>query len=148
MKVHKDSGSKGYDAMHNKGYHNPNARPGPSQMELHGHSRGGASTPHLTRDRLNAAQPPPPSPAKATDKRRQNVPGATAAQRSSAVGGLRDMATPTGSTQAQFQNSTQNLPQRPMHQQHNMSQAPPQNGRPAEPQPSGFQKFLKVLCCG
>ena len=148
MKVHKDSGSKGYDAMHNKGYHNPNARPGPSQMELHGHSRGGASTPHLTRDRLNAAQPPPPSPAKATDKRRPNGPGAIAVQRSSA-GGLRgDMATPTGSTQAQFQNSNQNLTPR-MAQQANVGAQPTPNvGRQAEPEPTGFQKFMKVLCCG
>ncbi|EMR66753.1 putative casein kinase i protein [Eutypa lata UCREL1] len=121
---------------------------GPSQMELHGHSRAGASTPHLTRDRLNAAQPPPPSPAKATDKRRQNGPGAIAAQRTSAVGGLRDMATPTGSTQAQFQNSSQNLPPRMAPQSNAGPQASPNAGRPSEPEPTGFQKFMKVLCCG
>ncbi|KAI1499851.1 casein kinase I [Biscogniauxia marginata] len=148
MKISKES-SKGWDAMHKHGaYHNPNSRPGPSAMELHGQSRTGASTPHLTRDRLNAAQPPPPSPAKATDKRRQNAPGALTAQRGSGVGGLRDMATPTGSTQAQFQNSSQNLPPR-MTAQNSMSPQPAiANGRPAEAQPTGFQKFMKVLCCG
>ncbi|KAK8073616.1 casein kinase i [Apiospora phragmitis] len=59
------------------------------------------------------------------------------------------MATPTGSTQAQFQNSSQNLPPR-MAPQTNISggaQAMPSNGQPAQPQPTGFQKFMKVLCC-
>jgi casein kinase 1 len=149
MKISKDS-SKGWDAMHKSGaYHNPNQRPGPSQMELHGASRTGTSTPHLTRDRLNAAQPPPPSPAQKTrDPRRQNAPGALQAQRGSAVGGLRDMATPTGSTQAQFQNSSQNLPPRMTPQPANMAAQPVSGSRPAEPQPTGFQKFMKVLCCG
>ncbi|KAL0942207.1 casein kinase i [Colletotrichum truncatum] len=157
MKISKDSG-KGWDAMkgHNPGYlHNPNARPGPSQMELHSGHRGGAATPHnqaqnLTVSRLNAAQPPPPSPIKQMAKSRgqPNAPGALNAQRGSGAGGLRDMATPTGSTQAQFQNSNRNLPQNvpqqaPMNQQQAQS-----NGRPAEPQPTGFQKFMKVLCCG
>ncbi|KAI1353489.1 casein kinase I [Xylaria sp. FL0043] len=149
MKINKES-AKGWDAMpKHGGYHNPNARPGPSQMELHNQSRTGANTPHLTRDRLNAAQPPPPSPAKGTDPRRPNAPAAgLKAQRGSAVGGLRDMATPTGSTQAQFQNSSQNLPPR-IAQQTNMS---PELGMANEglnePQPTGFQKFMKVLCCG
>ncbi|KAK8102631.1 casein kinase I cki2 [Apiospora sp. TS-2023a] len=150
MKISKDSG-KGWDAHKQSGYHNPNQRPGPSQMELHGNSRKGLSNPGLTVERLNAAQPPPPSPAKATDKRRPNAPGALNAQRTSGVGGLRDMATPTGSTQAQFQNSSQNLPPRMSAPQTNISggaQAMPNNGQPAQPQPTGFQKFMKVLCCG
>lgn len=136
--------------------HNPNQRPGASNMELHGNSRGATGTQHqsdprtrLTMDRLNAAQPPPPSPIKPNPKGdRRNAPGALMTPGRSGAGGLRDMATPTGSTQAQFQNSTQNLPQRPMHQAHNMNQPPQSNGRPSEPQPSGFQKFMKVLCCG
>lgn len=146
MKISKES-SKGWDAMHKPGpYHNPNKAPGISARELHNQSR--ANTPGgLTHERLNAAQPPPPSPARPTDKRRQNAPGALTTQRGSAVGGLRDMSTPTPSTQAQFQNSNQNLPPR---------MAPPgalgspgaANGRPMEPQPTGFQKFMKVLCCG
>jgi casein kinase 1 len=150
MKITKDSKKPDWDRLHN-----PNQRPGPSNMELHGASRGG-TTPlqsdprtRLTVDRLNAAQPPPPSPIKPNPRKdRQNGPGAIMAPRGTGVGGLRDMATPTGSTQAQFQNSTQNLPQRPMHQQHSMQPAPAPNGRPVEPQPSGFQKFMKVLCCG
>jgi casein kinase 1 len=156
MKITKDSG-KGWDAMNKHGaayLHNPNARPGPSQMELHSGHRGGTTTPHqqqpqnLTIGRLNAAQPPPPSPIKQMPRKdRSNAPGALTAQRGSGAAGLRDMATPTGSTQAQFQNSTQNLPQR-MPQQNHMSQQAQPNGRPAEQQPTGFQKFMKVLCCG
>ncbi|KAI2606147.1 casein kinase I [Hypoxylon fragiforme] len=145
MKISKES-SKGWDAMHKPGpYHNPN-KPGMSARELHNQSR--ANTPAgLTHERLNAAQPPPPSPARPTDKRRPNAPGALGAQRGSTVGGLRDMATPTPSTQAQFQNSNQNLPPR-MGTQVNMSSPVAGNGRSSEPQPTGFQKFMKVLCCG
>lgn len=150
MKVNKDAG-RGWDGHKSAaGYHNQPA-PGMSSKELRGASRLGPSTPHLTLDRLNAAQPPPPSPAKATDKRRPNGPGAMNPQRTSGVGGLRDMATPTGSTQAQFQNSSQNLPPRMSAPQTNISGGPqtlPANGQPAQPQPSGFQKFMKVLCCG
>ncbi|OTB09207.1 hypothetical protein M426DRAFT_51256 [Hypoxylon sp. CI-4A] len=142
MKVSKES-SKGWDAMHKPGpYHNPNNKPGISARELHSQRLGG-----ITQDRLNAAQPPPPSPAvKQTDKRRPNVP-AIGAQRGSAVGGLRDMGTPTPSTQAQFQNSNQNLANR-MGPQPTLGSPGPNNGRPAEAQPTGFQKFMKVLCCG
>lgn len=153
LKVSKDSSKKSdWDRLHN-----PNQRPGPSNMELHGNSRG-TGTPHqsdprarLTVDRLNAAQPPPPSPIKQNPRKdRQNAPAAVMASRSTGAGGLRDMATPTGSTQAQFQNSSQNLPQRPMHTQHNMQQQQqqaPAGGRTAEPQQTGFQKFMKVICC-
>lgn len=130
------------------GLHNANARPGASNMELHGNSRAGNSTPaQLTQARLNAAQPPTP-PIKQPKQGRQNVPGALATPRTGA-GGYRDMATPTGSTQAQFQNSTRNLPQgqmmappEPMHQTQVTSAAA------AQPQPTGFQKFMKTLCCG
>lgn len=152
MKVGKDKKSE----WDRQAMHNPNARPGVSNMELHGNSRNGGGThgtdprARLTVDRLNAAQPPPPSPIKQNPgKGRQNAPGAIMAQRGSGVGGLRDMATPTGSTQAQFQNSTQNLPQRPIHQQqHNMTPPQAPNSRPAEQQPTGFQKFMKTICCG
>jgi casein kinase 1 len=153
--------------------HNPNARPGASAMEIHGNSRLGASTPlastdprnhQLTMARLNAAQPPTP-PIKQPKTGRANVPGASLAspRGTGAAGFGRDMATPTGSTQAQFQNSTQNLPQRggpggamgmgsQQQQQYQsnlgpISQPQPPNGRPVEPQPSGFQKFLNAMCC-
>lgn len=151
---------KGSDWDRGGALHNPNARPGASNMELHANSRGaGTGTPHqsdpranpqVTKSRLNAPHPPTP-PIKQTtptNQGRQNVPGALATPRPGA-GGYGNMApTPTGSTQAQFQNSTQNLPQRPMGHQANLTQPQPNAGRPAEPQPSGFQKFLKMLCCG
>jgi casein kinase 1 len=137
--------------------HNPNVRPGASNMELHATSRGGTGTPHqsdprnqnqLTMARLNAAQPPTP-PIKQPKQGRQNVPGALATPRAGA-GGYGNMATPTGSTQAQFQNSTQNLPSRsiPPHQA-NMTQAQPNAGRSTDgQQPTGINKFMRMLCCG
>ncbi|KAM6528430.1 Palmitoylated plasma membrane-bound casein kinase, variant 3 [Fusarium falciforme] len=156
MKISKDSG-KGWDSKnHNAAYlHNPNVRPGPSQMELHSGHRPGNTNSHqqaqnLTVSRLNAAQPPPPSPIKQMGKQRDrpSAPGALSAQRGSGVGGLRDMATPTGSTQAQFQNSAQNLPQPRTSQQGPATQLAQPSDQPANPQPSGFQKLMKTLCCG
>ncbi|PHH84180.1 hypothetical protein CDD83_2355 [Cordyceps sp. RAO-2017] len=79
---------------------------------------------------------------------RPSAPGAISAQRASGVGGLRDMGTPTGSTQAQFQNSAPNLPQQRVPQQSPMAATGQPNPRPAEPQPTGFQKFMKAICCG
>ncbi|TQS34041.1 hypothetical protein Golomagni_05593 [Golovinomyces magnicellulatus] len=153
MKISKDSG-KGWDSKHSAFPHNPNARPGPSQMELHsGHRHGNATSrqqaQNLTVGRLNAEQPPPPSPIKQMGKQRDRPSGAGgyAGQRISGAGGLRDMSTPAGSTQAQFQNSAQNLPQHKVSQQ-GLSQTGQNSGRPAEPQPTGFQKFMKTICCG
>lgn len=130
---------------------------GPSNMALHDNSRGGNTTPHLsdprarlTMDRLNAAQPPPPSPIKQSPKGdRRNAPDRLMMQNRAGAGGLRDMATPTGSTQAQFQASTQNLP-KPMNSTQPMNQpTPTTTGRQPEPQqPTGFQKFMKAICCG
>lgn len=134
----------------------PDQRPGPSNMEVYGNSRGGNTTPHLsdprmtrlTQDRLNAAQPPPPSPIKQAPKDRRNGPDRLMMSPRSGAGGLRDMATPTGSTQAQFQASTQNLP-KPMNSTQAMNQPTPTTGRqPETQQPSGFQKVMKALCCG
>lgn len=137
--------------------HNPDQRPGPSNMAIHDHSRGGNTTAHmsdprarLTMDRLNAAQPPPPSPIKQSPKGdRRNAPDRLMMQNRAGVGGLRDMATPTGSTQAQFQASAQNLP-KPMTSTQAMNQSTPTTpGRQPEPaQPTGFQKFVKAICCG
>lgn len=136
--------------------HSPDQRPGPSNLELYGNSRGGNTTPHmsdprvarLTQDRLNAAQPPPPSPIKQAPKDRRNGPDRLMMSPRTGAGGLRDMATPTGSTQAQFQASTQNLP-KPMNSTQAMNQPTPTTGRQPEPQqPSGFQKVMKALCCG
>lgn len=146
---------KGWEAMkqHPSQHmlHQPNAVPGASERALHGTARAGASTPgHLTAARLNAAQPPPPSPikpgmGKALDPR--NVQGGLAAKRSSAARGMQDTATPTGSTQAQFQNSNQNLPQRMVQQATMNAQAQANSRQTPEPQPTGFQKLMKALCC-
>lgn len=146
---------KGWEAMkaHPSQHmlHQPNVQPGASARELHGTTRQGAGTPgYLTADRLNAAQPPPPSPAKAgmgKTRDRPNAQGGLAPKRSSAGQGLQNVATPTGSTQAQFQNSTNNLPrQTPM----TTTPGPEsrQNGARTEPEPSGFKKFMKTICCG
>ncbi|QSZ31835.1 hypothetical protein DSL72_001404 [Monilinia vaccinii-corymbosi] len=146
---------KGWEAMkqHPSQHmlHQPNAVPGASQRELHGTTRGGNTTPgHLTAARLNAAQPAPPSPIKpgvGKTRDRPNAPGALAPKRNSgAAGGLQEVSTPAGSTQAQFQNSSNNLPQRMSAAQ----QSPlNQNGRASEqPQPTAMQKIMKALCCG
>lgn len=140
-----------------QGLHDPNSRPGASAMELHGNSRGATTrhqsdpqAPGLTAARLNATQPPLPRQVmgQQPNQGRPNGPG-LASPRSPAAGGYMQAApTPTGSTQAQFQTSTQNLPQRPMTQSPQMNNpAQPQNN-PQQPQPTGFQKFMKTLCCG
>ncbi|KAL5594093.1 hypothetical protein BROUX41_001141 [Berkeleyomyces rouxiae] len=125
---------------------------------------------NLTVARLNAAQPPPPSPAKpiASKRDRQNAPGAVNSSRAGGVGALRDVATPTASTQAQFQNSAQNLSQQqPQSQQQRMNSLSAQQPapmtqedaavggaggggaqRPDEPAPTGFKKFARLVCCG
>lgn len=136
--------------------HNPNVRPGASAMEIHGNSRGATThqqndprAPQLTMARLNAATPLPPQTNQRQQKPgRPNAPGLRASQ-GPGVGGynMQSAATPTGSTQAQFQTSTQNLPQRPMTHSPalNNQTTPPSN---PQPQPTGFQKFMKTLCCG
>lgn len=137
--------------------HDPNSRPGPSAMELYGGNSQGPTTrqtdqqsPGLTAARLNAKQPPLPRPVMGQQNQgRPNGPG-LANPRSPAVGGyMQATQTPTGSTQAQFQTSTQNLPQVPMTQSPQVnSQSQPQNNATQQPQPTGFQKFMKTLCCG
>lgn len=129
--------------------HNPNARPGASAMEIHGNSRGNttqnqsdARAQQLTMARLNAAQPPTPQ-NRQSKQGRANVPALGAPR----PGGYMAAApTPTGSTQAQFQHSSQTLPQRPPH--HASTSNPAQQQTSAQPQPTGFQKFMKTLCCG
>ena len=129
--------------------HNPNARPGASAMEIHGNSRGQTThhpsdpraQPQLTMARLNAAQPPPPN-----TKRDPRLSAHGSTQR---PGGYKQPATtPTASSnQVIYSTSTQNLPQRPMNAQPVIpaQTQPPSN---PQPQPTGFQKFMKTLCCG
>ncbi|CAI4215087.1 unnamed protein product [Parascedosporium putredinis] len=158
-KVSSESG-KGWDSgKHGPGYlHNPNARPGPSQMELHGSRHMTNSSPHqqaqnLTVGRLNAAQPPSFTDQAAEQAersvKRPRRSGHADGQRG---GGHHGLPTPNGSTQAQFQNSTQNLPQRPAQAPHMTAQPQVNNGQAvngaANPEPTGFQKFIKTICCG
>ena len=113
----------------------------------------GPQTPGVSNARLNAAQPPPPSPAKpGVGKTRVGVSGAAPPKRQSgAAGGLTEIVTPTASTQAQWQNSTANLPQRMSQVNPGTSQPPAAQQTPrqpnAEPQPSTVQKIMKALCC-
>ena len=106
--------------------------------------------------RLTSQQPLPPSPAKPGVGKPRERPAATGAppkRQSGLAGGLTtDVATPTASTQAQFQNSTANLPN------HRISTAnagvtSTSNGArdrvdTSEDKPSAAQKFKKIICCG
>ena len=114
----------------------------------------GPGTPGVTAARLNAAQPPPPSPAKpGVGKTRERLGASGAAplkRQSGAVGALNDIATPTASTQAQFQNSNANLPQRMSQITPGMSPqlaAAQPRQTPTEQKPGVMQKIMKALCC-
>ena len=120
-----------------------------------GETPRGTGTAQVTRDRLNAAQPLPPSPAKPGVGKTRDRLGGSGAQlpkrASGAAGGLTDLGTPAASTQAQFQNSSANLPQRMSHLNHTSSNqvtatATKPNG--AEQPPTFSQKIMKFLCCG
>ncbi|MCJ1311708.1 casein kinase I [Agyrium rufum] len=151
---------KGWEAMkQHPSHHNlhpPNAVPNSTVRPLGGGrdtTRGPATPQAVTTERLNAAQPPPPSPPKpGVGKTRERLGasgGPPPKRQSGPVGGLTDVATPTASTQAQFQNSTANLPHRMSASTPGMSPQAATPQKPTqEPQPSGFQKFLKLLCCG
>jgi casein kinase 1 len=155
---------KGWEAMkqHPTAHlYQTNALPNSTARATAGHDPSrGVSTPGVTAVRLNQPQPPPPgSPGKPLpSKTRPGVgPGATPLKRTSNAlgggpgGGLgADLATPTASTQAQFQNSNANLPSR-LNQPHPMN--PPTQQMPPRPLPqdqkeSGMPKFLKAICCG
>lgn len=152
---------KGWEAMkqHPSQHHlhAPNAVPNASAKALAGgvDTPRGPQTPGIPAARLNAAQPPPPSPAKPGVGKMRERPGASGAvppkRQSGAAGGLGDRVTPPASTQAQYLSSTTNLQNRMstanpgMSQQQTAMQMPrQQNG---ESQPSTFQKIMKVLCC-
>ncbi|KAF8544063.1 kinase-like domain-containing protein [Trichophaea hybrida] len=106
--------------------------------------------------RLNAPQPPPPSPGKAMMKRGdgRSAPNAPPTKRPSApAGGLQQpgLATPTASTQAQFQASATNLPptarQSPQVLNHQANQG---RGNPDDNshKKTAWQKIQAVFCCG
>jgi casein kinase 1 len=107
------------------------------------------SRPGVTADRLNAAQPPPPSPAKvgAGKTRERQSAGGLPPKRQS--GGL-EGSTPAASTQAQFQNSNAHLPNRigsPGNQGLNSQQPVGAPGNSDAPL-TFTQKAMKFLCCG
>ncbi len=150
---------KGWEAVKSHSSHhlyNVNAVPNSSQRAI----GGGHDTPRgpqpqgISATRLNAPQPPPPSPQKpgvTKTRERLGASGATPLKRQSAAVGGVDVATPTASTQAQFQNSTANLPGRGM--SHPM--APPQTTTQQggmripsqENKSTGMQKFMRTICC-
>lgn len=135
--------------------HAANAVPNSSARALAGdNTPRGPQTPGVTAARLNAAQPPPPSPAKPGVGKTRERPNASGVQppkrQSGAAGGLADVVTPAASTQAQFQNSSANLPHRMSQANPAMSQQPAMqtSRQAAEPKPSAIQKIMKVVCCG
>ena len=151
---------KGWEAMKHhpsQHLHATNHAQNPSNVVLGGgpNTQRGPATPGPLR--LNSQQPLPPSPNKpgvrrAPRDRPSGSGGALQKRQSGAPGGLTaDVATPTASTQAQFQSSTAHLPN------NRMSTVNPAMGHsvaigrgvgPTEEQPSAIQKVMKVLCCG
>lgn len=139
---HKSYSSQAH--MHN------NALPNSSARELHAAQIRG-SRPGVTADRLNAAQPPPPSPAKPGAGKTRERPNASGGMPPKRQSGGMDATTPAASTQAQFQNSNANLPGHmgsPVNTGVNNNQQA--QGQPAnsQPQPTFGQKIMKALCCG
>ena len=127
-----------------------NALQNSSGRDLHAQQYHRASQrPGVTADRLNAAQPPPPSPAKPGAGRTRERPSASSGMPPKRQSAGVDTTAPTASTQAQFQNSNQNIPGRmgsPANQAMNTS--PAAQGAKNDPQPTFVQKVMKALCCG
>lgn len=158
----KINGGRGWEAAKSQHshLHASNAIPDSSARELRGtatpRGQSNAHKTHLTADRLNAAQPPPPSPIKqGMGKSREQQSGSGAARpkrQSGAVGGHPDVATPTASTQAVFPNSNPNLPMsRGLSNQNNIQtpMSPPQAMKQTtEPKKSFMDKVMKAICCG
>ena len=148
---------RGWEAMKHhpsQHLHAPNAPIGSSARALGGgaDTPRGPGTPGI--NRLNAAQPLPPSPAKpgaGKTRDRPSAAGAALPKRQSAAGGLTDLGTPAGSTAAQFQSSTANLGTQNRMSTVNpaMNQGTTQTSRQQnhEQEPSGMQKFMKIICC-
>jgi casein kinase 1 len=147
MKLHNGRGWEYKSYSSQQALHN-SALP-TSARDLHGQPLRNSSRPGVTADRLNAAQPPPPSPAKpgvGKTREQQNVRGGIPSKRQS--GGFD--ATPAASTTAQFQNSNANIPGRVGSPANATKNQPSQAGQQAsnEPQPTFVQKVMKALCCG
>lgn len=141
---------KSYSSQHHG--HANNQVPNTSSHNLHGTQARQSARPGITADRLNAAQPPPPSPGRPGAGKTRDRPsgsGVPHAKRQSGPAGGHETSTPTASTQAQFQNSNANLPgrlsspQAPANTQQ-LSGVPGAN----EPEPTFVQKAIRALCCG
>lgn len=146
---------KGWEARGSSSHHHyqTNATQGASNRDLHGTTRAGNNNTgrHLTSDRLNAAQPAPPSPmtkpVMSKTRDRPSAQGLMLKRSSGAMGGLQDVATPSASAQAQYTSSSNHLPQGITSQPPNLK-GQAQNARPQEPSLTGFQKLMKSFCCG
>jgi len=157
---------KGWEAMqkhpssHQYHHQNPNQHATATQGEIrHGNAntRPTANT-QLTSSRLNDPQPPLPATAMHMQPKRERKPAQNAVplkRPSQGPGNLQTpgVATPTASTQAQFQASQTNLPQvrthappTPVQQPTTQPQQQTQHTRPMEPRKSFWQKFMS--CCG
>ncbi|KAJ5948491.1 hypothetical protein N7454_001798 [Penicillium verhagenii] len=129
--------------------HLQNQHQSSSGRDLHASQlRHSQQRPGVTADRLNAAQPPPPSPAKGPGKlpRERQSGGGIPPKRAS--GGM-ETGTPAASTTAQFQNSNAHLPRHgsPGNQALNNQQVGGVQGNNDQP-PTFAQKVMKALCCG
>lgn len=118
-----------------------------SGRDLHARELRNSQRPGVTADRLNAAQPPPPSPAKVGAGKTRERPSAGGMQPKRQSGGM-EASTPAASTQAQFQNSNAHLPARiGSAGNQGLSNQQPAQGTNDTP-PTFSQKLMKALCCG
>ncbi|KAH8697172.1 putative casein kinase I [Talaromyces proteolyticus] len=143
---------KSYSSQHYG--HASNQVQNSSSRDIHGTPARQSGRPGITADRLNAAQPPPPSPGRpgvGKSRDRPNASGVPQGKRQGGPTGGLESGTPAASTQAQFQNSNANLPGRlasPNNQTvPNTQQLSGLQGA-NEPEPTFFQKAVRALCCG
>lgn len=143
MKVNKSDKKGDWDRP--GALHNPNARPGPSAMEIH-NSRGPtthhASDPRaqLTAARLNAPQPSPPAQP---GQRAKEQPNANAQNNRA----YKSQPTPTQSAGNGAQPyNMQQPPQRTMTHTATSNTNPPPSNQPQQQQ-GGIKGIWKALCC-
>lgn len=128
-----------------------NALANTSGRDIHSQQHRASQRPGVTADRLNAAQPPPPSPAKPGAGKTRERPSASSGMPPKRQSGGVETTGPTASTQAQFQNSNPNVSGRigsPANQALNSSQVAQGAQGKNDTQPTLLQKVMKALCCG
>lgn len=129
--------------------HLHNQHQGSSGRDQHARELRNSQRPGVTADRLNAAQPPPPSPVKVGAGKTRERPSAGGMPPKRQSAGV-ETSTPAASTQAQFQNSNAHLPGRngsPGNPALSNQQPLGAQGTPESP-PTFTQKLMKALCCG